>query len=530
MKQKKSTSPRNESGLIKALIYCRVSSERQKNEGHGLESQEHRCREYAKSRNMEVEKVFSDSFTGGGEFMRRPAMAEMISYIDNKAHVKYAVIFDDVSRLARDVSAHIKLRAVFRQRDVALYCPNYNFDDSPEGEFAEVIIAANAELFRKQNKRQVIQKQKARLEAGYWPFYPPPGYVQKKDPVHGKLLTPDGKALIIKEALEGFASGRFREQADVRKYLQTARIRGDKLIYFEYVKRLLRRPIYAGYVEFPSWEVTRREGRHQAIVSADVFEKIQEKLGGRKYKRSVERDDFPLRGLLVCSDCHRLFTSAWSKGRNNRYPYYRCQRIWCKSKDVRKEIIESRFRETLSRLSPKKEVVLLAERIIKDVWEKREKEQEGIIGTYKKHQTRLQREKEQLIEKIIKTQNEGVLRALEGKLEMIDREIDSFTALIARRRIDGESYGTAVESVLGLLKEPVITWENGGYAGKRLITKLVFVENPVYDRRLGYGTENLSTAVRLFELIQAQKSHDVEMGGVEPPCKDEEHEPSTNVV
>ncbi len=28
----------------KALIYCRVSSPKQKAEGHGLESQEHRCR------------------------------------------------------------------------------------------------------------------------------------------------------------------------------------------------------------------------------------------------------------------------------------------------------------------------------------------------------------------------------------------------------------------------------------------------------------------------------------------------------
>ena len=31
----------------KALIYCRVSAPRQKKEGNGLESQEHRCCQYA---------------------------------------------------------------------------------------------------------------------------------------------------------------------------------------------------------------------------------------------------------------------------------------------------------------------------------------------------------------------------------------------------------------------------------------------------------------------------------------------------
>ncbi|MEM6974059.1 MAG: recombinase family protein [Pseudomonadota bacterium] len=33
-----------------ALIYCRVSDKKQKTEGHGLESQEHRCRAYAEER------------------------------------------------------------------------------------------------------------------------------------------------------------------------------------------------------------------------------------------------------------------------------------------------------------------------------------------------------------------------------------------------------------------------------------------------------------------------------------------------
>lgn len=42
----------------KAVIYCRVSSVRQKVDGSGLASQEHRCREYAESKGYDVAAVF----------------------------------------------------------------------------------------------------------------------------------------------------------------------------------------------------------------------------------------------------------------------------------------------------------------------------------------------------------------------------------------------------------------------------------------------------------------------------------------
>jgi DNA invertase Pin-like site-specific DNA recombinase len=115
-------------------------------------------------------KSFPDSFTGAGDFMKRPAMKALLAYVDANPHKKYVVIFDDLKRFARDVEFHIKLRAAFKARDVLLVCLNYNFDESPEGRFSETIMAAQAELERHQNRRQVIQKQKARLEAGYWTF------------------------------------------------------------------------------------------------------------------------------------------------------------------------------------------------------------------------------------------------------------------------------------------------------------------------------------------------------------------------
>jgi DNA invertase Pin-like site-specific DNA recombinase len=55
-------------------------------------------------------------------------------------------------------------------------CLNFKFDDTPEGEFIETVIAAQGDLERKQNARQVSQKMKARMESGYWVHDTPVGY------------------------------------------------------------------------------------------------------------------------------------------------------------------------------------------------------------------------------------------------------------------------------------------------------------------------------------------------------------------
>ena len=79
----------------KALIYCRVSSGQQVSEGSGLESQEHRCIAYAQNKGLNVVKVFRDEGISGGLF-DRPAMKELLKFLDKNNTEKFVVIFDDI--------------------------------------------------------------------------------------------------------------------------------------------------------------------------------------------------------------------------------------------------------------------------------------------------------------------------------------------------------------------------------------------------------------------------------------------------
>lgn len=147
--------------IQKVVIYCRVSSKSQEEDGHGLESQETRCRQHAAAKGYEVMATFPDTITGGGDFMKREGMVALLSFLDAYPNNNFVVIFDDLKRFARDREFHFRLRDAFRVRNATIECLNFNFDETPEGEFIEIIMAAQGQLERKQNGRQVAQKMKA---------------------------------------------------------------------------------------------------------------------------------------------------------------------------------------------------------------------------------------------------------------------------------------------------------------------------------------------------------------------------------
>ena len=207
--------------IPKAVIYCRVSSKSQEEEGHGLQSQETRCREYAVTKGYAVSAIFPDTVSGGGDFMQRPGMVDLLSFLDAQPHGNFVAIFDDLKRFARDTRFQVDLRDTFRQRGATIECLNFKLDDSPKGQFIEIIMAAPSELKRKQNGRQVAQKLKAPMQNGYWIHTAPTSYRYQTVKGHGKVFMAEGPvASLIQGAFEGYASGRFQGQSEIKHFFE----------------------------------------------------------------------------------------------------------------------------------------------------------------------------------------------------------------------------------------------------------------------------------------------------------------------
>lgn len=497
--------------MQKSIIYCRVSSERQKTEGHGLDGQEHRCRDFASQKGYIVEKVFRESFSGGGDYTKRPAMSEMFSYMDTKPYNSYVVIFDDLKRLARDTEQYLKLKKALELRHVKVECPNFVFTDSPEGQYVETIMAATAQLEREQNRRQVMQKMKARLEAGYWCFPDvPEGYEYRKDPAHGKLpvLVPH-TAPVIKEALEGYASGRFMEQEDVRKFLQEKNILNGKPIHLAYVKRMLTRLFNAGYIEYPPWEVSRREGKHEALIDLATYERIQDKLSGRTttHVKNFLSEDFPLRGFVLCGDCRQPVTASWSSGRNAKFPYYRCKTKGCveRNKSIKRKDIEGEFESILEKIKPSEKMLSLTKVVVADVWNKKVLESVARRKAIENEIEKVESERGRFLQLVSRAVDENVIVTYEERIgELAERTLVLKDSLMSFDK-HKPNIETALDIVFDFLKNPLVQWRKGDIHRKKLVLKLVFEQNLAYNKKSGFETAILSLPLRVFTLPEALK-------------------------
>ncbi len=511
---------------MKAVIYCRVSSRKQVDQGHGLDGQESRCFAYAENNKMDVISVFKDEAISGGDDVR-PSLYELIELVEQHDE-KVFVIVDDINRLARDVVLHRGLKALIEKAGGELRSVNLHLDNSPEGQFVETIVAATGELEREQNKRRVLSRQKARLEAGYWTFYPPLGYRYEKDPVHGKLLVPyEPAATIIRQAYENFASGELETQADVKAFFETSGLknsRGNKYeIRFEEVKRILTRQIYTGYIEYPKWQVKLRQGHHKPIVPFSVFKRVQEKINGKKkaYK-SCNEEDFALRGLLLCSGCGEPLTASWSKGRNKKYAYYRCKNTHgcsVKSKSISRDQVENDFVEVLQDIHVKSEVLKLAQVISEKVFKNRSEDRGKQTKLLRKSLSDIEDRKSLVIDKIIKSTNGIVIQALENEVDKLEQEKIIVEQSINDSAKDNVNLSDLLSKVSDFLMSPASYWQEGNLKQKRLVQNLVFTDRVEYSKITKFGTANYSLPFKLLQLENGKKCEVVERGGFEPPSE-----------
>lgn len=508
-----------------AIIYCRVSSDKQVNEGHGLDGQELRCRQFAAQKGYEVAVVFKDEGVSGGS-IHRPGMSQLIKFLeDNAFEDDMVVLIDDISRLARDVQAHFELKANIYSRHARIESPTHEFEDNPMGKFFETIMAGSAEYYRNENRVRVIKNMKSRLENGYWPFDVPPGLKNIKDPVHGKLLTPDEpKASVIREALLGFHSRRFETQTDVANFLQkkkfTHRTEFKGKVHLEQVERLLTRILYSGWVEYPQWKIPRRKGHHEGLITIKQFDEIQHRL--KETQRTPQRQDlhkdFPLRSYLACSGCERLVTASWSKGRGKMYPYYRCITPKCprKNKGLRSEKTEMDFGKYINQFKPKPEALKLVEAILGDLWEKRLDVAREAEKSSKAEIKDINQKVDRLCERLGNIKSEILIRKYESQIE----QLESQKRILEKIKFDPKDprydFGTALKTVTNFMQNPSLLWNSEEFEDKRTLLKLSVLGVLPYDPQTGFGTARFPLLFELCKVAETDNKTMVEMPGVEP--------------
>ena len=517
----------------RSLIYCRVSDPKQKTDGHGLESQELRCRQFAAAQSLQVDAVFHDDVTGGGNYTQRPAMTALLDHLSKNKHTEYVVIFDDIKRASRDVYFYWGLIHKLDEFSAEPMSPNFVFEQTPEGRFQQSITVAAGEYERESNARQTRQKMIARLESGYYVFRAPVGFRHESVRGLGKVLVRDEPvASVIAEALEGFASGRFQTKQEVKYFLEgeTAfpKTASGKLGNGT-VDNVLENPLYAGYVGHEPWGVSLRKGQHEGMVSYETFCRAQDRVRERSYA-PVRKDlnvEFPLRGSVLC-ECGNAYTASMSRSCTGKlHAYYRCQNKRCEhqGKSIRRDQIEGDFEELLKKLTPRREVIVVADKLFRALWKKFARDAQSRKAVLIDQVSKTEDQIEKIVDRIVNTEEPRAIRRLEDRITKLEND-----KLIMEEKLENSDqsvrpYSDMYRTALRFLANPHKLWASERYEERIAVKKLVLTDCITYVRNEGYRTIDFSLPFKVLadflgqeEWMVARDRIELSTRGFSVPC------------
>ena len=505
---------------MRDVIYCRVSTKEQL-QNLSLDTQQKTCTEFCSRQGWTVDRVFVEK----GESAKTADRTELKNLLthcrEHRGRIHCVVVYA-VNRFARDQYDHSVLRLQLQRLGVTLRSATEPIDDSSTGKLMEGIVAAFAQFDNDVRSERTVQGMKARLERGGWTFPAPLGYLAQRDSNGKKTLLPDPeRAPFVTHAFELFASGLYNVNETLAIVGKMGlRTRAGKTLTPQSFGALLRKPVYAGQMVIPKWNI-HCAGDFPSLVNPETFSRVQAILAGRHPSVSARlrsNPDFPLRHFVQCGKCLRALTASWSRGRSKRYAYYRCQNRVCRGVNSRREEVERKFVDFLEQLKPKPEYLRLFGEIIVDVWKKKQAKVVTVHDVLLRRLADLKKRKHLLLEAFVykraldqPTYQEEVDR-LNEEITLAEMEADD-------ARLDQLDIEAAVEFAQYVLLNAGRMWSESGAEQKQRLQKLIFPSSVQFEEGV-YRTA--TTSMIFFELEDkpAYNERLVALPGIEPGFED----------
>jgi site-specific DNA recombinase len=328
------------SAVKRAVIYLRVSSAGQVKtdydpEGLSIPAQREACQRYAERLGAVVIREYVEPGVSGGSLLKRGAFKRMIAETDALRDVDYVIVWS-VSRWARNQEDHWVARGLVTKAGAKLVAVKEPIgEDTSHGIMLEGVMAAVAASRRIEISEEVKRGIKRKIEVGGTHGRAPIGYTNIREPlpqggeVRTVVIDPE-RAPIITYAFETYATGLY-SLTDMVVLLEARglRSRGDRRrgphpLNLSRVHELLSNPYYAGFVPHKGHTY---EGRHERLVSPELFDKVQAVLVSHRHAGERDRKhQHYLKGTIRCGTCGGRLIYSRNKGNGGTYEYFVCKR------------------------------------------------------------------------------------------------------------------------------------------------------------------------------------------------------------
>ncbi len=271
----------------RALIYLRVSTKAQavrdgNPEGYSLPTQRADTRAMAARLNATVVDEYIDKDTGT-RTDARPGMQALLKRVETDRDADYVIVFK-LDRWARNAREDLVNDYILEKAGAELVSCSESIDRTNGGRMMHTILAANAEYQSRNSGDDIKRKIVMKVQEGGTHGPARIGYKNVGEGSRRWIEIDQAIAPLILWCFENYATGLW----SVKTLLEEATRRGllskggphtpRKPLSTSRMHRILSSPYYKGIVVFNG---VAYEGKHVPIVSAELWQKVQDVLASK---------------------------------------------------------------------------------------------------------------------------------------------------------------------------------------------------------------------------------------------------------
>ncbi|QED23015.1 recombinase family protein [Candidatus Deianiraea vastatrix] len=354
---------------MKAVIFCRVSTKEQGEEGHSLKAQLNATKEYCEKKGFELlcEPI---QIMESASKAKRPEFEKMLNFIEKSKQKQVALVCYAVDRLPRDLKSLAELESLVMSGKLEIHSIRENTilnEDSDDFLYMINALMARREtkVLGKRVKFVFNDKRKEGVLCGDSPL----GYINKQrkhekkkekrepvevyiDPIRGPLM----KQLFI-----DYSNGMSIEIARINAIKNGLTSKKGCKPSMSSIEQYLSNPFYCGYLYSKKYD-TKTPHNYPKLITEELFERCQEIRFGKKRKKpksNVKELYTFCHGRLKCHHCGASYSGETKIKKSGRvYRYLRTKNKECTyCHEVRQEIVESQVMEVLSKMTIDKDML-----------------------------------------------------------------------------------------------------------------------------------------------------------------------------
>lgn len=459
-----------------AISLLRVSSDRQYQEGQGIDVQKQANDFFAKRNDYVIVRYFLEHFSG--RKADRQVLDEIIQFAAEHEGEVSALIVSQIDRFTRaGADVYLYLQKQLRALGVELLDASgviqkpvntlehtgfeYEWSVRSPSRLTETILAEHANAEATQILTRCIGGQIESAKKGY----------QFKSADYGfknvKMVTSEGRrrtilareeseAVFIEMMFKLRSEGQLSDQT-ICDQLNQAGYRSRSFRRYDPITRevigegggvaltvkqlhlYISRPIYCGIRvgkwthEEPIWLLPECD----RLVTIEIFNRanrgyvrLTDTGGGlhleknvRRYQQTKDTRQFCLRHVILCPECQTPFKASKSKGRSGqKFGYYHCNRNH-KYLGINQQVFEDTVAKLVHSITFKKKLFGLLKEVTREIWIEYHQADAAMKMQTQAHIDGLKDRQQQLLDRIGRSQSEAVQIALEKEYETLEETL-----------------------------------------------------------------------------------------------------------